>query len=249
MNEAVDHLGQSAASVALRPAGRDISYRIATLLALILTAACVSLQAPDEDHAVRSTQQLSARGDHYAASRQYLELAGQASANARQRYLILAARELYLANDMTGAGRILDQVEASLDARNLPLWAQVSAEVRLASGQPERALAALDRVDNIRQSQNATQLLLLRGEALFRLGRAEEAIVTLLEREARLTTPTEVTQNQRSIWSGLQTSGATLPLAPDVFPDDPLVAGWLELGYLAYSGRSEPVQLRQNLQR
>ena len=249
MNEAVDHLGQSAASVALRPAGRDISYRIATLLALILTAACVSLQAPDEDHAVRSTQQLSARGDHYAASRQYLELAGQASANARQRYLILAARELYLANDMTGAGRILDQVEASLDARNLPLWAQVSAEVRLASGQPERALAALDRVDNIKQSQNATQLLLLRGEALFRLGRAEEAIVTLLEREARLATPTEVTENQRSIWSGLQTSGASLPLAPGVFPDDPLVAGWLELGYLAYSGRSEPAQLRQNLQR
>ena len=248
MNEAVDHLGQSAASVAPRLTGRVRSYRIATLLALILTAACVSLQAPDEDYAAGIAQQLSERGDHAAASHQYLELAAQASGHARQRYLILAARELYSANDMTGAGRILDQVEGSLDATNLPLWAQVLAEVRLASGQPERALAALDQVDNIEQSQNATQLLLLRGEALFRLGRAEEAIMALLEREARLSTSTEVTENQRSIWGGLQTSGAALPLAPGVFPDDPLVAGWLELGYLAYSGRSEPAQLRQNLE-
>ena len=248
MKQAIEHLGQSSGTVAHKHTGTSITGQIATLLALILTAACASLQGPDVDYGVRAAQQLSERGNHQAAIRQYLDLAVHASGTDKQRYLILAARELYLANDMARAGNILDQVEGSLEARNLNLWVRVSAKVRLASWQPERALAALGQIDVIDQSQNPVQLLLLKAQALFRLGRAEEGVLTLLEREARLTTPIEVKKNQRSIWNGLKESGATLPLAPGLFSDDPLVAGWLELGYLAYSERNEPAKLKQNLE-
>ena len=243
MKQAIEHLGQSAGSVTHRLTGKSITGRIATLLALILTAACASLQKPDVDYGVCTAQQLPERGKHQDAYRQCRDLAMQASGTDRQRYWILAAHALYLGNDMTGAGNILDRIGGSVDAKNWNLWAQVSAKVWLASGQPERALDALDQIDAL-----DAPLLLLKAQALFQLGRAEEAVLTLLEREARLTTPIEVKENQRSIWNGLKESCATLPLAPGVFSDNPLVAGWLELGYLACSGRNEPAKLKQKVE-
>ena len=126
MKQAIEHLGQSAGNVAHRLTGKSITGRIATLLALILTAACASLQKPDVDYGVCTAQQLPERGEHQAAYRQCLDLAMQASGTERQRYLILAARALYLGNDMTGAGNILDRIGGSVDAKNWNLWTRLT---------------------------------------------------------------------------------------------------------------------------
>ena len=136
MKQAIEHLAQSAGSVVRRLSRKSITGRIATLLAIILTAACASLQVPDVNSGARAAQQLSERGDHQAAIRQYLDLAVHASGTDEQRYMILAARELYLANGMDRAGNILDQAEGSVEATNLDLWVLVAATVRLASGHP-----------------------------------------------------------------------------------------------------------------
>jgi outer membrane PBP1 activator LpoA protein len=250
MKPAVDPIGGPRAATVLRgTAGTTVAGRIATVFAVILTAACASLQAPQTDYGIREAEALSVRGDHRGASGRYFELAAQRTGEARQRFLILGARETYLANDIDAAGSIIDQLESVLMSANVQLWAEVAAEVRLARGQPERALAALDRIAWVPdQPTRPGQLLLLRAEALFRLGRADEAIPVLIEREAWLATPTELAANQRLIWRGLQTAGPTLQIAPGTLPDDPVVVGWLELGYLAFSRRGEPARLRQDLE-
>ncbi|MBT8423280.1 MAG: penicillin-binding protein activator, partial [Gammaproteobacteria bacterium] len=113
-----------------------------------------------------------------------------------------------------------------------------AAELRLARNQPEAALRALNRVGSTDRQSAASRILLLRSEALFRLGRPESAVSTLLKRESVLRSRREIEENRRLIWSGLQSSGASIPPNPVARNDDPVLTGWLELGHIAYRDRT-----------
>ncbi len=207
------------------------------LVSCLLVAACTPLQQTDDGSAA-AARSLSAAGDHVAAGRTYLDLAVSSTGDHRQRYLIFAADEFYLANDLDGAERLLGQAGNDIAAGNLEVWAEVTGELQLARNKPAAALAALKRVSSTNRQSAASRIMELRAKALFQLGRAEAAVSTLLRREPMLKGSAEIKANRRLIWSGLQQSGASIPPNPVARDGDPLVTGWLELGHLAFRDRA-----------
>ncbi len=219
-----------------QPANRPCGHGAALLLGCLLLAACAPLQQADDGSAT-AARSLAAQGDHLAASRTYLDLAVTSTGDQRQRYLIFAAGELYLANDLDGTERILQQAGENIAPGNLAVWAEVTAELQLARGQPAAALEALNRVSSTDRQSAADRILLLRSEALFLLGRVESAVRTLLQREQVLDGAAAIKANRRLIWSGLQQAGASIPANPVARDGDPLVTGWLQVGHLAFRDR------------
>lgn len=212
--------------------------QIVVILGCLLTAACAPLQPIGMgSDAGANARELSDSGDHVAASRAYLDLAVNARSSQRQRYLIFAAGELYLANDLEGAERILQQAGDEVADENIEVWAEVVAEIRLARNEPAAALNALNKVSSTDRQSAASRILLLRSEALFQLGRAEPAVATLLVRESVLTEPQELAANNRLIWSGMQNAGQSIPADPKAGNGDPLLTGWLQVGHIAFRQR------------
>jgi outer membrane PBP1 activator LpoA protein len=211
---------------------------------------CTSMPSGQQSESAsgKAARQLSAQGDHAAASRAYLDLAVAAAGEQRQRYLIFSASELYLANDLDGADRILAEVGDTVAPANLELWAQITAELRLAQGDPEAALTALNQVTSSTSQETASHILLLRSDALFKLNRPEIAVGTLLQREAILNRSKDVQANNLQIWAGLQTTGSSIPPNVGNREGDPILNGWLELGYISYSNRASLTTLSLSLE-
>lgn len=219
------------------------------LTAVIFVTACSAVE-PTSSVASTPTdgaRELSRQGDHVGASRIYIELAVPAKGAQRERYLIFAANELFLANDIAGAERILSQVGDNPADSNLSIWAQVTAELRLAEGNPAAALTALNRVTSTTSAESAKRILLMRADAFFKLQKPESAVRTLLQREAILTTNAEREANHRLIWTGMQATGANIP--PNVMSrtGDPILIGWLQLGHISYINRSSVVSMQEAL--
>ncbi len=219
-----------------QPDKRPCRNVVALLLSCLLLAACAPMQQADDGSAT-AARSLSSQGDHLAASRTYLDLAVTSTGEQRQRYLIFAAGELYLANDLDGTERILNQAGDDIAPGNLAVWAEVTAELQLARSQPAAALEALNRVSSTDRQSAADRILLLRSEALFLLGRVESAVRTLLQREQVLDGAAAIKANRRLIWSGLQKAGASIPPNPVARDGDPVVTGWLQIGHLAFRDR------------
>lgn len=220
------------------------------VLMAALVASCSTSTSQRDGTAAPTGQEalrLSNAGNHEAASRTYLDLALQNSGVQRQRYLIFAAGELYLANDLEGAERILGQVGTDVAETNLELWAQVAAEVRLAQGNPTAALAALNKVTSTQSPESASRILLMRSEAYFMLQRPDSGVRVLLKREGFLNDRAAIENNHRQIWSGLQTTGPRIPENAATFSDDAILNGWLELGLVAYDNRASFSSLSMSL--
>ena len=226
-----------------------INQRFTVIFALLtmLLSGCSSLQTDTGEPDGRAAQKLSAQGDHLGASRVYLDLAVAAADDQQERYVIFAANELYLANDLEGANRVLAEIADQPAPTNLDLWAQVTAELRLAEGEPEAALDVLNKVVSTQSEATAKRILLLRSDALFRLGQTETAVATLLQREQLLTRNRDILANHRHIWAGLQTNGANIPPNAGLQAGDPLLNNWLDLGFVAYTNRTSLTNLSTSL--
>ena len=222
--------------------------RSLTVLAALLVVACAPVQTTQQGEGASGAQKMSAMGDHVAASREYLDLAVQTSGDQRQRYLIFAAGELYLANDLAGAEKILAQVGTKIAPTNLEVWAEVAAQLNLARRDPNAALAALNKVTSTDNKDSAMQILLLRSQALFQLENPAAAVANLVKREPMLRSNAEREDNHRLIWSGMQTTGSFITVESYQSAGDPTTAGWLQLGYIAYMNRASMGELRTSLQ-
>jgi len=193
----------------------------------------------------RAAEELAMRGDHAGSAGQYLDLSNNSEGPARNRYLILAARELYQSNDIASAERILLQVGNSVGDINLSLWATVSAEVKLATDQPQQALNILARIPASDPDASSPRVLLLEAKALFQMGQAEAGVEKLLQRDATLRSAKDKAANQRNIYVGLQAVGESIPARPQ--NADPVVNGWLMLGYITWQQRNDAGALRSAL--
>ncbi|MEE4185833.1 MAG: penicillin-binding protein activator [Gammaproteobacteria bacterium] len=218
---------------------QNLRRALPLLLLTATLAGCSTLSTGTAPDATDRARALAGRGDHMAASRAYMDLAVASKGTQQQRYLLLAAGELYQANDLGGAERVLDRAGAAIDPDNLGLWVEVQASVELARGRPDSALQALNEISTTASRGAALRVLLLRSEALFQLNKPAPAVATLLQREQLLTEPAAVAENRRLIWKGLQRTG---PAITEPAPDsragrDPIALGWLELGQLAYAQR------------
>ncbi|MDG1462006.1 MAG: penicillin-binding protein activator, partial [Gammaproteobacteria bacterium] len=221
------------------------------IVASLIISACASnggsgsQSSFDASQTRQYAEELSQRGDHAGAARQYLNIANNSQGELRNRYLILAAREGYQSNDITSAESILAQVGQSVTNINLGLWAIVTAEVKLAAEQPRQALMALRRIPPNDPDADSARVLLLQAEALFQLGQAEAGVNTLIKRDATLRSAKDRSANQRLIYLGMQSAGENLPANPE--SEDPITDGWLVLGYITWQQRSDVSGLRDAL--
>ncbi len=229
--------------------GNEFCWIQAALVSVLL-AGCAPMQMPDQRTTTGETagaQSLSDQGLHQAAAEAYMQLAQEADYTDRQYYLILVARERYLAGNPEVAQTILDRLGEPIEESNLLLWAQVSSEVSIAMGDPEQALLNLGRAPATSDTEVAINLQRIRSNALFRLGQPVAATRVLIAREVWLSDRDAIAANQRLIWDGLQTWGGDLWTR--AFPEevDPLLAGWLDLGYIAWSRRTNSTAMRADL--
>jgi len=231
---------------------RTHGYRNAWLVLLVLLASgCeperFSRPQPVPEQAAEQGARFSAEGRHGAAAAVYLELARQGTPDSATRYRLLATREYRLAGQLDLARRLLDGISRPVADTNRLLLAQVSAELSLSLGDPGQALRDLDQAPAARGPDMAARLLLIRGEALFRLDRPAAAVAALMEREAWLPDPSSIAENHRIIWRGLQNWGAGV--SPESWQGirNRVQQGWLQLAYAAWPVRTDPTALRAAL--
>jgi outer membrane PBP1 activator LpoA protein len=235
-----------------RSAGDEIgAARLGAVALALLLAACETLPPVDSSVApttpVETAESLSRQGRHEAAADLYQQLAQQAAGAARQRYLLLTARERHLAGTPEVARWIVERLDQPIAAANRPLWAQVSAEVAISMGNPAEALALLDSTPTPDGAEDAINMLRIRSAALFRLGQPVAATAALLEREVWLDEPGAIAANRRLLWDSYRTWGVR-SIAGDAQPEtDPVMAGWLALGEIAWTRRTAPAAMRRAL--
>ena len=228
-----------------------VPAKLALLLFVVVLGGCEGMSGferpPTQPPGVQMAIDLSTQGDHLAASQQYVELANAASDPQQQRFRLFAARELFLANELNRALRMIDDAGQPIANSNLPLWAEVVASIRLAQEDPEAALTALNKVSKAAERSSASRILKLRGETLFALERVQAAVATLVRREALLQTRDEIYDNRQLIWMGLERSTTAISSRSIESATDPVVAGWLELAQIAQRERGSVTQLRKQL--
>ena len=224
--------------------------RAALVFVLIALAGCEPLQLPDQEpvsSAGAGAAALSGQGLHQAAAEAYLRLAETADYADRQRYLILVANERRLAGNPEVAQTILDRLGEPIEASNLLLWAQVAAEVAIVMGNPEQALENLGRAPETSDTEAATNLRRIKSDALFRLRRPIDATRELIAREVWFSDRAAIAANQRLIWDGLQNWWTDLPPRFPGDENDPVLIGWLDLGFIAWSQRTNSAAMRTDL--
>ncbi|HEX6993188.1 MAG TPA: penicillin-binding protein activator [Gammaproteobacteria bacterium] len=205
-----------------------------------LAAGCVSTPtsapSPQTVALERRARAAEERGDAASAMQLYRQLADTTRGTQRVGYLIDAARLALTVGDASAATGWLTEAEEDANAAQRQAIVVLRAELDLRDGRANDALVRLDGLGRPGSIALMTDAESVRGRALFALGRASEAVRTLVEREAWLETSEAILDNQRMIWDGLASSG-DVDLRPT---GDALVDGWLALAPIAASGASGP---------
>jgi len=191
-------------------------------------------------------QSLAIAGDLAGALALYTELVQTSSNPALPEYLLAGARLQMNAGDTTAARLWIARARDGATLQQAEVILVLSADIELDEGRPEAAISLLDRISEPPEPQILLDALLVRGRAMFQLGRAEEAVTLFVEREFWLNDSDAVLANHEVIWSGLlgQPSDGSIHSS-----DDPEIDGWLALQPVASSYRSDPSGLQLGLLR
>jgi hypothetical protein len=198
-------------------------------LIAVLAAAC-QLPGLDrvggaEDATNRAARQ-SRQGDYAAAARSY-ESAARAAPSAEANTLWLAAAGEWIAGgDLAAAQNAISMLAPPVSTAQAREKLRLDAEMALARGETERALAMLR---DIPPDGNAN-VLATRARIQFGALRVAEAVRSLIERERLLTNARDREANQRMIVEGI---GIALDRGADAKAPagaDAVLTGWLELG-------------------
>jgi outer membrane PBP1 activator LpoA protein len=207
----------------------------------------VQPQRPAASRQLEQAATLARDGDHAGAAQAYETLALQSPGELRDRYLLQAAHEALLANDVERTNALLGRVSTTLPTADYTLRAQIAAELALRAQRPERALAELDRIPQPIPRDAAADVLALRARAQFAMNRPAAGVTTALERERVLSSPEALRDNRRLIWEGLQKSAggnADFTAPPGA---NSTVVGWLDLGRAALTSARNPFTANNDL--
>jgi hypothetical protein len=193
---------------------------------------------------VERANRQSQQGDHAAAARSYESAARAVPADQRNGMWLAAAAEWLAAGDVAAAENSLGMLVppvATADARER---VRLEAEIALARGQTERAVALLREIPD----SGGAAALATRARIQFSAGRVPEAIASLIARERLLTGAAARLANQRMILDGVR--AARDRGADTRTPDgaDALLAGWLELGRIVADARAGALGLQRRVQ-
>lgn len=173
-------------------------------------------------------------GNLRVAAELYRQLADTVSGSARAGYLLQGAELAAIRDDFTAATAWLGEAETVANAAQRQAIVVLLADIDLRQDRAANALARLDQLREPIPVPVMTDAASVRGRALFDLGRREEAVRALAERETWLDSSEEILENQRMIWDGLGRDADALFAETG----DPLVDGWLALAPIAASSAS-----------
>ena len=231
------------------------SYIVRTAGTLACLAILAGCPGPGEVRPVAETappqraERLARSGDHPASAKAYEEAASAAQGETRAAALVKAIRQWLAVPAVPEAVRVEALLAAVPDiepqtptgiARGL-----ASADVFLAAGQPDRALASL-RALGESPAGSESDVLLDRARAQFLLGRALDGVRSMTVRE-RFVPPAQLADDRTLLWDllrGAAARGASLNAPRGT---DPITVGWLELARVATQRARNPVALRVQL--
>ncbi len=230
----------------------SILLTAAATACLVVLAGCPGPDAirPAADSApLQRAEHLARAGDHRGSAHAYEEAASSADGEPRAGALVRAAREWLLVPSVPDASRVEAALAAvaGIDPQSQTGVARAlaSADVALAAGQADRALASLHALGEAPPGAEA-EVQLVRAKAQFALGRAFDGVRALIARE-RFLTPAEVTDNRRTLWELLRAAAARGANLGYPRGTDAMSAGWLEAARVATQGRRNPSAQRSQL--
>ncbi len=236
------------------PGGRRGTCLAALLVVAAALGACAGPEAvrPSAERAptAERAERLARGGDHAGSARQWEQLASASTADAQSNALSQAAREWLRVPSIADATRVAAALGAvaGIEPRSPAgtTRALATAEVTLAAGQADRALAALRALGDQPPAGSEAEVMALRGRAYLAAGRALEGVRALSARERALPA-SQAADNQRLLWESLRAAAArganlSVPRGTDV-----ISAGWLELARVATQGRRNPYAQRTQL--
>lgn len=211
------------------------------------TTSTTTLTQANQSRMSSEAEQLATQGRYGEAAAGFEALAAQTSAPDRDRYLLKAARNAQLAGDDNKTQALLSLLSKNLSAGDAAQRAIIGAAQALRINQPERALSQLDQIPLPLPTAQAAEILAVRVQALFALGRTAPAVNTAVERERELKSEAEINRNRQLIWDGLkQASNAGRDLTPPAGANR-ITAGWLELAKLSNENARDPFALNRGL--
>ncbi|HEX7080711.1 MAG TPA: penicillin-binding protein activator [Gammaproteobacteria bacterium] len=223
----------------------DLALAACAAAAVLGLAACTPSQTVRPDAvsglAARAADAREA-GDLRTAAQLYRQLADRSRGTARAGYLIEGARLSTAVGDTAAAAAWLAEAEGDADEAQAKQILVLLAGVDEREGRAESALARLGQLSEPVPIPLLAEAQGIRGRALFDVGRAVDAVRTLVERETWLENGEAILENQRMIWEGLGAAGE-VPTEPT---GDEVVDGWLALAPIAASGVTGP-ELRSEL--
>jgi outer membrane PBP1 activator LpoA protein len=199
----------------------------------------VDLAGPEREAAA-----YAAAGDITSAVAVYADLYERATGSQRARYALGAAELLSDAERSDEARDWLRRADADANPAQQQRIIALTAQLALHDGDAQGALDWLARLDDNLEQSVSLRTMATRGRALFRLGRIEEAVRVLVERDLWLMSDADILANHELIWNGLRAQSTVRPM---IATGDPVIDGWLALLPVAVETRRDPFGLTARL--
>ena len=237
-----------------RPRCRRLLRLGALLVVAALASACVGPEAvrPTTERAptAERAERLARSGDHAGSARLWEQVAAATQGEAQCLALAQAAREWLHAPSVADATRVAAALAAvpGIDPHSAAGTTRVlvAAEVALAAGQAEHALAALRTLGDQPAPGREAEALALRARAFLSAGRALDGVRAWTARE-QLVPAAQVPDNRQQLWDSLRAAAARGTNVAVPKGTDAVSAGWLELARVATQGRRNPYAQRTQL--
>lgn len=216
---------------------------------LIINGCATDVSQPGRD--AENTEQLFASGEYEQASRNFIELARQATKREKNQFLLRASAAAARSDNVHQARQILKTVEIEPNnPLHLLLLHLTEAHIALMERRAEDVLSILQQVPSATMPYPyLADYYDLRADAQTMLGNRLETARDLVKREVYLTGDALIAANQQDIWKslGMLSERALQQLRTDPPPD--ILSGWMELVQITKAYQLHPASLKDAVAR
>ncbi|WP_290649408.1 penicillin-binding protein activator [Aquisalimonas sp.] len=219
--------------------------RLALIVFLATLVACAPRPEEPRHPAIDTAEQALAAGELDAAVSAFLEAAQAEKPPLRDEYTLRAAATLVDAGEVSQGERMATDIKTDDDtpASITDFRDVILARAAMADGDYERALELVER-RLPSDTRRAADLVELRADAQYRMGRLLESAETRASLESLLPEDDRLDRNRQRLRETLaevpmQRLRETMPPAPDVY------GGWLELTFLIRNYRLDPPSMEE----
>jgi len=216
------------------------------IAALLLVTACdpniygTGSTAP-QSQGQTSPAELARRGNHTAAARAYRNLAARATGIQRDKYYLESADQWFQARRFEEAQADLYAINRALDSTAQVRKILLETRIAIELDEPTRALRVINGLNPQDSGEIARPYYVLKGMALFDLGRITEGTENFLKRDEFLRTEGARGDNQRRLWTELKEVMAA-GHSDDYSDADEETAAWISLAEAVTNARSVRAQ-------